>query len=256
MKKKLNDLLIIAHMGGTGKFIGNSQASLQDCWSQKIWPELDIRVTLDKKLAIIHDESTKSTCEGSHEHIVKETSSKNLKKLRLCTGDGGNYQIPFLEDIANKMKVCKGRQVLLDVKDNQAFDLIKKLVKQYDIGSQVHFFSADFEKCKVIKKVFPESKIIYNFRTVKDFKLKWLKDNDIYTFLYCSPEGKIDAVLKNIKESGLKQLCNEAKKHKRKFGAIILEDFPEKLLREYLDAGFDTFGVENIQEFRKTFDKR
>ena len=83
----------------------NSLAALQSAAEQGFAAELDVRLTRDGRLAVVHDSSLQRLC--GVDAAVEDLTAAELSQLRLL---GTGHTIPFLEDV---LPLFEGRQPLL-----------------------------------------------------------------------------------------------------------------------------------------------
>lgn len=142
---------IIAHRGIHDKYKPNTKEALlqalNDSYIDGI--ELDIRITKDKKIVIIHDPIINFISNGSG--IVKKLTYKKLLKYNFGTKENPS-KILLLDDFLKMIKTNK--IILIDIKEetNNYKILIKKLVSiilKYNLN--IYICSFNYELIKEIK---------------------------------------------------------------------------------------------------------
>ena len=91
---------IIAHRGASHLAPENTMASVMLGWEKGADVEVDVYLSADNRIVVIHDSTTKRT--GGTELEVKEAMSGELRKLdvgRFKAEEFAGEQIPFLADI-------------------------------------------------------------------------------------------------------------------------------------------------------------
>ena len=111
--------------------------------------ELDVRLSRDGKLMVMHDENIKRTCGVSR--IVEEYTANELRKYKLL---GTNEQIPFLEEVLEIFDGCLPLMIELKTRN----DNYKQL-------------------CEAVFMVLDEYNGSYCIQSFDPRVLKWLKKN-------------------------------------------------------------------------------
>ena len=94
------DVEIIAHRGASHLAPETTLASVMLGWQKNADVEIDVHLTKDNRIVVIHDETTKSTAEV--ELKVSETTAKELRQLDVGKYKGKEFAgepIPFLEEV-------------------------------------------------------------------------------------------------------------------------------------------------------------
>ncbi len=111
--------------------------------------ECDVRLTKDKKVIIIHDETLDRTTNGHGK--VKDFTLKDLKKL-----DAGNKQkIPTLQDYINLLK--NKAIMVIELKENIVNNILN-IISKNKIQDQVIIISFHNNYLRKIKKLNPKIK--------------------------------------------------------------------------------------------------
>ena len=107
---------VIAHRGSSGAAPENTLASAKLAWQQKADAvEIDIHLTKDNKIVVIHDGTTKRT--AGVDLKVSETTADELRKLDVGSFKDSKYageKIPFLDQVI--ATVPKGKKLFVEVK--------------------------------------------------------------------------------------------------------------------------------------------
>jgi len=136
-----NGVLIIGHRGASEYETENTMAAFEKAIELNAdGVECDVRLTKDKKLAVIHDASVDRTT--SEKGKVGEFTLKELNEIG----------VPSLQDLLSLIKKS-GKTVLIEIKEPGTEKKIVELVKKKKIESQsviVSFFS---DSIKLVKKM-------------------------------------------------------------------------------------------------------
>lgn len=107
---------IIAHRGASFDAPENTVAAIKLAWEQKAdGSELDIYITKDGKLAVIHDSNTKRT--AGQEFLIAKSNWDELRKLDVGSWKSAQYageKIPSLEEML--AQVQPGKKLFVEVK--------------------------------------------------------------------------------------------------------------------------------------------
>lgn len=149
--------LIIGHRGASGEAPENTLAAFQLALQQGCdGIELDIHLTKDGQLAVIHDENIKRTTNG--EGLIGEMTSAEMKKYDAGSWFSSKYKgekIPLLEEVFEL--VPKEILINIEVKNIPSFyegieEKLLDVLKCYDRVDQVLVSSFDHQCLYRIKK--------------------------------------------------------------------------------------------------------
>ncbi|MDD5066116.1 MAG: glycerophosphodiester phosphodiesterase, partial [bacterium] len=157
--KERKSSLILGHRGAMGIAPENTIISFQTALDQKVdIIELDVHLSRDKKLVVIHDEKVDRTTDGTG--LVRDMTSRQIKKL-----DAGikfskkfrNARVPFLEEV---MELLKGNSVRLNIelKNGPVFypgieEKISRMIDQYNSYDRTIVSSFDHLSLKRLKEL-------------------------------------------------------------------------------------------------------
>ena len=115
---------IIAHRGASGTEPENTLRSFSRSLTMNIDAiELDVHLTKDKKLVVIHDNSVKRTTNGKG--YVKNLMFKQLRELNA----GLDEKIPLLEEVFDL--VNKKVMIHIELKGTGTARPVAKLIEEY-----------------------------------------------------------------------------------------------------------------------------
>ena len=167
---KIPDELIIAHRGESHLAPENTLAAINLAWGNGATAvEIDVQLTIDKQIVVIHDEDTKRT--GDQKKTVKKSKLSELQSV-----DVGLYKdeqwkgerIPTLTEVLNT--VPNNGKIIIEIKCNNEIIpyLISEIKKSQLKVTQIEIISFDYTVISEIKTQIPEYKIL------------WLLDLDYY----------------------------------------------------------------------------
>lgn len=225
---------IIAHRGASYLAPENTMASVMLGWEKGADVEVDIYLTKDNRIVIIHDDSTKRT--AGTDMKVAEATSDELRKLDVGSFKSQEYageQIPFLEDVVRAMP--PGRKLYIEIKcGKEVLPSLRELLIRSGKISQVVIIGFDLETVAESKKLIE----------VPTF---WLKgtDKDKKTEQWIPHDPQLADVARSRGLDGLdvhyagvtKQFARAVKASKLKFYVWTVDE-PEEALR-LVELGVD-----------------
>jgi glycerophosphoryl diester phosphodiesterase len=161
--------LVVGHRGSSKIAPENTIASAKLAWEQGADAvEIDVHLTSDNKIAVIHDKNTKRTAEV--DYMVSETPYSTLKELDVGSWKGKEYKgepIPLLEDIVSI--IPKGKMLVVEIKsDRKIVPYIKNTIGQHENLDQLIFIAFSYEAIIDAKKAFPENKAFWLSSSFKE----------------------------------------------------------------------------------------
>lgn len=168
-KVNLKKVMIIAHRGSSFHAPENTVASAKLGWQQLADAvEIDIHLSADKKIMVIHDADTKRTT--GQDFKIAQTPSEKLRTL-----DAGSWKaethkgekIPFLKEILDI--IPEGKKLVIEIKSNKELvPILKEEIVNSGKIAQCVIISFDFEALAEAKKALPEVPAYYLSSKVKE----------------------------------------------------------------------------------------
>lgn len=128
--------------------------------------EMDVQITKDGELIVIHDETVDRTSDG-HGH-VKDLTLEELKKLNFNKNFPayGKVTIPTLEEVLNLLKVYEDVSVNLELKNSivEYENLEQKTmetVQKLGLENRVIFSSFNHSSMLRMKELYPDAKVAF-----------------------------------------------------------------------------------------------
>jgi len=164
-----SDVMIIAHRGASEAAPENTIASAVLAWENGTDAvEVDIHLSRDNRLMVIHDETTKKT--AGVDLKVSETDSAELRELDVGSHKGEKWageRIPFLEEIIDT--VPPGRKLVVEVKsDANTLPYLKQIIEQSGKADQIVIIGFDLEDMAAAKKLMPQRPVYWLKAAKKD----------------------------------------------------------------------------------------
>lgn len=156
MKNK--DFIIIAHRGESFDAPENTLASINLAWERNADAvEIDIQLTKDKKIVVIHDKSTLRTG-GKMKRIATSTYNElhqiNVGKLKGAKWK--NEKIPLLNEVIDTIPANK--ILFIELKSNaDIINPLKKLISdKKSKPDQIKFIGFNYKTMSLTKKLLPK----------------------------------------------------------------------------------------------------
>jgi glycerophosphoryl diester phosphodiesterase len=146
---------IIGHRGSSYLAPENTLAAFKLGWQETTTCELDIHRTLDGRLAVIHDDSTKRTASANFK--VADHSLGELQKLDAGSFKGVRWRgekIPSLEEVIAAMPTDK--RLLIEIKTGpEAVPELARVIRVSGKAKQMLIHSFYPPACAAARKAFP-----------------------------------------------------------------------------------------------------
>ena len=136
---------IIAHRGASYLAPENTMASVMLGWEKNADVEVDVHLSKDNRIVVIHDDSTKHIT--GTDLKVRETNSDELRKLDYGSFKGEKFageQIPFLDDV---LKTIPPERILyIEIKcGKEILPVLRPLIIESGKISQIVIIGFDIE---------------------------------------------------------------------------------------------------------------
>jgi len=161
--------ILIAHRGESFDAPENTLTAINLAWQRNDCAvEIDVRLSLDKNIVVIHDDNTKRI--GNQNKKVKNTLLKDLKKITVGNTNYPNEKIPTLAEALATVPTKK--KLIIEIKCGiEIIDSIKSEINNSKLDpSQIEFISFELNVVKEIKSILPRHKVL------------WLLDLDYYWY--------------------------------------------------------------------------
>ena len=144
---------IIAHRGASYLAPENTMSSVMLAWEKGADVEVDVHLSKDNRIIVIHDASTKRT--GKTDLIVKDTPSHELRELDVGSFKSEEYageQIPFLADVIET--IPPGRKLYVEIKcGKEILPILEMLINESGKISQIVIIGFDLETVTLSKEL-------------------------------------------------------------------------------------------------------
>ncbi len=148
----------IAHRGESGSAPENTLAAFRLAWENKADAvELDIHLSKDNRIMVIHDTNTKRT--SGREYSIKDTDSEILRTLDVGIFKDSTFvgeRIPFLEEAIRL--IPPGKRLIVEIKSGaDVMPWLGKVVAESGKADQLDFISFDWQVILDARKMFPNN---------------------------------------------------------------------------------------------------
>jgi|LSQX01.3.fsa_nt_gb glycerophosphoryl diester phosphodiesterase len=119
--------------------------------------EIDVHLSKDNRLMVIHDKDTKRT--SGKDYVVKETDSETLRRLDVGSFKGAEYKgekIPFLEEIIEILDPSVTLYIELKC-GLEALPVLEKTINASPNKDQLAIICFDLEVITAVKKMLPDN---------------------------------------------------------------------------------------------------
>ena len=226
----MDKTLIIAHRGESYEAPENTLASINLAWNRNADAvEIDVHLTCDNKIAVIHDSNTNRT--GDRYKKVRSESLDELKKIDVGKFKGEQWldeKIPSLEEVL--ITIPADKKIFIEIKCGP--EIISELQKILSCSklnnNQVRLIGFSLETISAIKKFIPQ------------YEVYWLRNVERKKFLFWKLNQ--DELIEKVLKSGLDGLDIKGSKS-------INQHFVEKVKK----AGLKLFvwTINNSEEAEK-----
>lgn len=161
------ELMVIAHRAANQNFPENSIVAIEEAIRMGVdIIELDIRVTADGVVVLMHDQTVDRTTTGKGD--IETLDYSYLQTLNLLHKGGATKEkIPTLEEA---LKVTKGRiMVDMDMKTDKVEEVLK-VVKAMDVVDELLFFDSDWDVLGAFQTKLPDAFIMPRTYKTKEIK--------------------------------------------------------------------------------------
>ena len=152
----------IAHRGASYLAPENTVASAKLAWELGADAvEVDVHLTKDNRVIVIHDKDTKRTCDGKTNLSIAQTPSILLRDLDAGSWKGEEFKgekLPFLSEIIETVPAGKTLVVEIKAGGDEIIPEIRRVVDSSNKKEQIIFISFGWKTIVATHKEFPDNK--------------------------------------------------------------------------------------------------
>ena len=155
---------IIAHRGASGEAPENTLSAFRLAWEQGADAvELDIHLTQDRQLVVIHDSNTRRTT--GVRHWVRRQTAQTLTQLDAGAWKGLRFKgepIPLLAEVL--ATTPPGRRVFIEVKGGaECVEPLSEVLAGAPVSAaQTPFLTFEWDLAKALQERFPDHEVGWN----------------------------------------------------------------------------------------------
>jgi len=190
---KTDELLIAAHRAAHQNYPENSLQAIREAIDLGVdIVEIDLRVTTDGTVYLMHDQTIDRTTTGSGD--IEKLSNIDLQKSTLLfEGKDSGIAIPTLEEA---LEVTRGKiMVDLDLKTDKIAEVMA-VVSKMDMLDEVIFFDSEWDILQEIKAKMPSAYVMPRVYKAKQIKKAYKKLDPVIVHIDASfdnPQTKLEA---------------------------------------------------------------
>jgi len=245
-------LKILAHRGASTSAPENTLAAIRLAAELKTdGVEIDVRLTRDGQLAVIHDTDTRRVAPGQPVHAVKRQSLANLQKLDVGSWKDAkfaNERIPAIKDVLAALG--PEQEIFIELKSRESIEIMKVLDQSLSPPAKEGFPTA-----RAVVMGFDESTVRAIKKKRKDWRVLLLLNHKPTTHLYGQILSSIRAkFLDGIGQNRTWTLTDEQYADLREAGAILsvwTVNNPAEA-KAWQDRGFDYLTSDCPEKFIKS----
>ncbi len=157
------DKLLIAHRGESYLAPENTLAAISLAWQKGAKAvEIDVQLTTDNEIVVIHDYSTKIL--GDINRTVKKSTLCQLKEIDVGVFKGSEWKEERIPTLAEVLQTVPNTgKLIVEIKsDNKIVPVLAAQIKQSGLSnSQIEIISFNFNVISECKKQLPEYKMLW-----------------------------------------------------------------------------------------------
>jgi glycerophosphoryl diester phosphodiesterase len=155
---------IFAHRGFSGKYPENTMLAFEKAVEIGVdGIELDVHLTKDNEIVIIHDEDIKRTCDG--EGLVKDMTLEELRKFDASATFRGQYGFCGIPTLREYFELVKDTPIITNIELKTGvyeYHTIEQrvidMVREFDLSDKIIFSSFNHFTVKRCEEIAPEIK--------------------------------------------------------------------------------------------------
>ncbi len=147
---------IIAHRGASYLAPENSMSAVMLGWEKGADVEVDVYLSKDNRIVVIHDKTTKRT--GDKDLAISETGWEELRTVdvgRFKSEEFAGERIPLLEEVV--ATIPAGRKLYVEIKCGQeVLPFLEEVIEASGKGGEIVIIAFDFDTIVAAKKRMPD----------------------------------------------------------------------------------------------------
>ena len=206
---------VTAHRGNSGNLPENTMAAFESAVELNVdWVELDVFVTKDGKLVVIHDPTTGrmgdrdlEVAQSTYDELLEVDVSVDFLNRKGEAFEGelpeNTKYIPLLEEVLQFFNTVEGTRLSIQPKTDSV-DAAVELIRQFGLEGSTGFNDGNLEYMKRVKELAPEIHVFWD----RPGNLNLEKDIEIalehgFEGMVINHSGISEDVVKKVTEAGL-----------------------------------------------------
>lgn len=223
--KRAHEMLVVAHRGASAYAPENTLIAIKKAMDMEAdYAELDVQLTRDKEVILLHDMNLKRT--AGVKGFIKDLTLEELKKLEVGAWFGEEFRgepIPTLQDV---IRLVKGKMRLnIEIKtfrpEPEIAQKVVDIIRSEHFENKCMITSFDREVVTAVKRIAPE--IITGFIFGKNYP------DDVF-------EGSWDVLSCNHRIATL-EFIQKAREHNKQVYVWTVDG--EKTIKRFIDRKVD-----------------
>ena len=253
---------IIAHRGASYDAPENTLASVQLGWERNADAvEVDVYLSKDGKIVVIHDESTKRTT--GHDGLVHKMTWAQLRQLDAGSWKNKKFEgepIPLLSQLLET--IPNGKHLVIEIKCGPEIiqPLAALLKKKKTPLSKTAIISFSYSVVVAAKKQFPK-RAVYYLASVKQNKTNGRWEPSVETLVKKARDAGLDGLSLGFKRAAddsalfgyLRRMRKATASHKLGFYVWTVND--RRMAKMFTDVGVDGITTDRPAFLRSIKDK-
>jgi glycerophosphoryl diester phosphodiesterase len=175
-------MYLIGHRGSSYDAPENTIAAAKLAWEEKAdGIEIDVRMTADEQIVVIHDETTIRT--SAQRFSVSKTTLEQLKKIDFGLTKNPKWageKIATLQEVLDATPA--GKKLIIEYKcAPNAIEKLKETLKVSGRASDVAIACFDLQILKLIRKTFPDTKVywLHDVSEIDSYLRDWIIEKSL-----------------------------------------------------------------------------
>jgi Glycerophosphoryl diester phosphodiesterase len=175
---------VFAHRGASYYAPENTLAAFNLAWQENAdGVELDVYLSSDNRIMVIHDQTTARTAAGGINYTIAKTDSAKLRALDVGSFKDSKYKgekIPFLDEAL--ATIPPGKKMVIEIKCGaEIAPYLSEVIKSCGKCEQLFFASYSLDVLVAIRKLIPSVPSYYITTKISntDALMEWISKNKI-----------------------------------------------------------------------------
>ncbi|HDH99865.1 MAG: glycerophosphodiester phosphodiesterase [Candidatus Latescibacterota bacterium] len=152
--------ILVAHRGYSAVAPENTLAALRAALGAGVSAcEVDVRVTSDGELVLMHDETVDRTTDGSGR--VRELALSQIRALDAGSWKGEEFRGERVPTLREALEVMEGGHLVVEVKDEGIEGRLARTIRSAGAQGRTTVISFSLETCRNVRKLIPDLGVLW-----------------------------------------------------------------------------------------------